>query len=52
MYTIIMYAGRTVNCFMGGFKTFEGAKAICDFYNWVYYDENNFEWQLDIIKED
>ena len=51
MYTIIMYEGKTVEHFMGGIDTFEEAEEICEGYNWVYYDENEFLWQLDIIKE-
>lgn len=51
MYTIIMYNGTTVEHFMGGFEDCQEAFDICEYYNWVYYDENQFLWQLDIIKE-
>lgn len=51
MYTIIMCAGKIVKYFMSGIDTFEEAEEICDNYKWVYYDENEFEWALDIIEE-
>ena len=43
MYTIIMIAGEIVGPFMGGIDTFEEAKEICEGYDWIYYDENEFE---------
>ena len=51
MYMIIMFAGRTIKPFMGGFELYKEAEEICDYYNWIYHDENGFEWDLDIIEE-
>lgn len=51
MYKIVMYAGKTEMDFIGDFDTYEEAEEICKSYEWVYYDENDFEWDLDIEED-
>ena len=48
MYRIMMYAGRTQFEFMGDFEDYKEAYDICKSYNWVWYDEHDFEWQLEV----
>ena len=50
-WKIIMSSGHgTVYDYCGGL-TYDEALDICESYNWTWADENEFDWDLEIVED-
>ena len=52
IYTVIIKSAYGTTSSLISFDTEEDAILFCEQEGWVFIDENNFEWSLEIIEEE
>lgn len=47
---VVFANSQKMNFGIADFPTYEEAENFCDDLNWVYVDQNDFVWDLDILE--